>query len=184
MDIENVRTLEVMTTHGPVQLSPMKQDVPAFYIPQAIDFLLPTLLPLDRSKTYMFAVFVPDAQNPAGGGTVMARYCDVLPVQQVSFNNQTFDSVQVVDRVGLEGPPTTYYFTPEGKFMGSRCVYQDGDDQVTLTVLPADADTLGRLWNQPDLTIPQNSGPNAAGGGPRKPVGFSLPARQPGPITT
>jgi hypothetical protein len=159
VDIQTVRTLDVLTTHGAIQLSPWKQDVPAFYIPQAVNYLLPTLLPLDRPKTYMFAIFIPDAQGPNGGGTVMARYCDVLPVAQISFNNQTLDAVQVVDRVGLEGAPTTYYFTPEGKFLGSRCIYQDGDDQITLTVLPADADTLGRLWNQPDLTIPQNSGP-------------------------
>jgi hypothetical protein len=157
VDIRTVRELNVLTTHGAIQLNPWKQEVPAFYIPQAINYLLPTLLPLDRPHTYMFAVFVPDAQGPSGGGTVMARYCDVLPVEQVSFNNQTFDAVQIIDHVGLEGPPTTYYFTPEGKFMGSRCIYQDGDDQITLTVLPADADTLQRLWIQPDLTIPQNS---------------------------
>jgi hypothetical protein len=158
VDIETVRSLQVITTHGPTQLDPLKQDVPAFYVPQAIDYLLPSLLPLDRPHTYMFAVFVPDATSSTGGGKVMARYCDVLPVQQASFNNQTQDAVEIVDRLGLEGAPTTYYFTPEGKFLGSRCIFQDGDNQTTLTVLPTDADTLGRLWNQPDLTVPQNPG--------------------------
>jgi hypothetical protein len=169
VDIQTVRTLQVITTHGAIETSPMKQDVPAFYIPQAIDYLLPSLLPLDRPHTYMFAVFVPDAQNPAGGGKIMARYCDVLPVQQVSFNNETQDAVEIIDRIGLEGAPTTYYFTPEGKYLGSRCIYQDGDDQITLEDLPTDADTLGRLWNQPDLTVPQN--PGSAAPAPPPPAG-------------
>ncbi|MGD1277712.1 MAG: hypothetical protein ABR964_10875 [Tepidisphaeraceae bacterium] len=157
VDIRIVRTLEVNTTHRTVQLNPFKIEVPAFYIPQAISYLLPSLLPLDHPKTYMFAVFVPDTQGatPHGtGGQVMARYVDVLPIQQVSFNGQTFQAVQIVDKITLEGPPTLYYYTPDGKLIGSTSTYTQDDKPTTLMVLPTDAATLQRLWKNPDLSLP------------------------------
>jgi hypothetical protein len=160
VDIHTVRTLEVRTTHNTVPLDVFKQDVPAFYVPQAFSYLLPGLLPLDRAHAYMFACFVP---NPTGagrtvGGQVMARYVDVLPAAKIHFQGQEYQAAQIVDRVGLEGSPTNYYYTPDGKFLGSSSTYVQDSGQTTLTVIPSSAAELQRLWDNPDLTVPPTQG--------------------------
>lgn len=160
VDIHTVRTLEVRTTHNTVALDPFKQDMPAFYIPQVFSYLLPGLLPMDRPHTYLFACFVP---NPTGsgrsvGGQVMARYVDVLPAGQIHFQGQAFQGVHIVDRVGLEGSPTDYYYTTEDKFIGSSSNYTQDAEQTNLTVVPSSAAELQRLWDNPDLTVPPTQG--------------------------
>jgi hypothetical protein len=92
-------------------------------------------------------------------GDIMSRYMDVLPVAQVTFNGQDCQAVVITDRPGLGGPPTTYYLTPDGKFIGSIRTQTDGKKNSTIMVLPTDADTLLRLWPRPDLTRPPEPAP-------------------------
>jgi hypothetical protein len=167
-----VRSLQVNTTRIKNHLAPVSQDTPPFYVPQAFSFLLPSLLPLSRPQSYMFATFVgPDNNlfsppvlgstegNQSGVGDIMSRYMDVLPVAQVTFNGQDCQAVVITDRLGLGGPPTTYYLTPDGKFIGSIRTQTDGKKNSTIMVLPTDADTLLRLWPRPDLTRPPEPAP-------------------------
>jgi len=167
-----VRSLQVNTTRIKNHLAPFSQDTPAFYIPQAFSFLLPSLLPLNRPQTYMFATFAgPDANlfsppvlgaiegGQSGVGDIMSRYVDVHPVQQVTFNGQDCQAVVITDRLGLEGSPTTYYMSPDGKFIGSIRNQTDGNKSSTIMVLPTDADTLLRLWPRSDLTRPPEPPP-------------------------
>jgi hypothetical protein len=165
VDLEIRRSLEVRTTHRGVELNPFRIETPPFYIPQAFSFILPNILPL-KPKTYMFATFVPNSpQNTSANnlGNVMARYVEVLPIQQVNFRGQTFDAAPITDKITLEGPVTTYYLGLDGKFVGSTTTYTDGDKSTTVEVIPSDSQTIEHIWSHPDLSAPAE--PAADGGG-------------------
>jgi hypothetical protein len=159
VDIETVRSLDINTTLRNAQSTPFHRDVPVFYVPQAFSFLLPSLLPLGRPHPYMFATFVPGTitagRNP---GVIMARYLDVQPAQEVRFNHEEYpQTVTVMDKIGLEGPPTTNYFSLAGKFIGSMSTFTDGDKESTLLVIPTDAAGLRAIWGDVDLSIPHSA---------------------------
>jgi len=164
--IQTIRTLDITTNRVKTTLTPFKQDVPVFYVPAAMNYMLPNLLPLDRPHTYMFAAFVPTPpeQTVTGQiGRVWARYVDVLPVADVKFNGQELDAaIPVTDKNGLDGPMTTTYMSASGKFLGSECTTAGPDNKPsTLMILPSDADTLQRLWIRPDLTGPSQAPDNS-----------------------
>ena len=164
VDIETRRSLQVTTTHQQAQLNPFQLDVPVFYVPQAFGFLLPEILPL-KPKSYMFATFVPNSpenSSAATSGSVLARYVEVLPIQQVKFRGQEFDAVPVTDKITLDGPVTTTYLSIQGKFLGSTTTVTEGDKTTTVEVVPTDSETLGHIWNRPDLSAP--AAPDADGG--------------------
>src|SRR5207249_905931 len=66
----DVYTLNVQTVGQRASVPPLKQDLPPWYLPQAMSHLLPRLLPLRSPKTFMFAVYVADSRK------VMHRYVD------------------------------------------------------------------------------------------------------------
>jgi hypothetical protein len=157
VDIVTVRSLQATTTRQKAQLSPFKLDVPAFYVPQAFGFMLPELLPL-KPKGYMFATFVPSNPQNGGvisGGNVMSRYMDVQQLQHVKFHGQEFDAFVITDKITLEGSPTTYFISPEGKFLGSTSTFPEGDHTTTVEVVPTDSQTLQHIWLRPDLSRPE-----------------------------
>jgi hypothetical protein len=78
----------------------------------------------------------------------------VLPVQHIKFHGQEFDAIPINDKVTLEGTITTYYFSPDRKFLGSTSTFPEGDHTSTIDILPTDVQTLQRIWNRPDLTRP------------------------------
>jgi hypothetical protein len=93
------------------------------------------------------------------GGNVMSRYMEVLPVQHVKFRGQEFDAIPITDKLTLEGSLTTYYLSPEGKFLGSTSTFTDGDKTTLIEVVPADSQTLDHIWNRPDLSRPNEPTP-------------------------
>jgi len=121
---------------------PIKQELPVFYLPQAIGHLLPRLLPRNDPKGYMFASYTSDS------GQVKARYVDVGREESVTLGGQTVRATPIGDRIGLEGSITTHYVSPDGKYLGS--VNKDSK----ITVLPTDAKTLESLWKNANLTRP------------------------------
>jgi hypothetical protein len=124
--------------------APIKQDLPPWYIPQAVGHLLPRLLPLREPKTYLFAVYVSEQQH------VMHRYVDVGKEEEVELAGQKVRAVPISDRIKLEGTPTIHYLSPEGKYLGS--VNKDSK----ITILPTDAASLQKIWeNHADLTRPR-----------------------------
>jgi hypothetical protein len=162
VDIATRRTLEVNTTHQSTQFNPFHLDVPVFYVPQAFSFLLPGILPL-KPKSYMFATFVPntpDSAPAAAVGNVMARYVEVLPIRHVKFRGQDFDAVPITDKITLDGPVTTDYLSIDGKFLGSTAAFPAGDQTTTLEIVPTDVQTLGHIWNRPDLSAPNEPAPD------------------------
>jgi hypothetical protein len=122
--------------------SPVVRELPVFYLPQALGQLLPRLLPLNDSQTYMFASYVNNQRE------VMARYVDVMPEQEVDLEGQKVQAVPVRDRIGVEGAGTTHYLTRQGQWLGSV------SDDRKLMVLPTDADSIRKIWKDAQLDEP------------------------------
>jgi hypothetical protein len=141
----DVYTLDVQTLGKTATAAPLKQDLPPWYLPQALSHLLPRLLPIHQPKTYMFAVYVADSRK------VMHRYVDVAMEQTVELNGQKVLAIPITDRLTLEGSPTIHYMSAdEGKYLGSV----NKDSKVM--ILPTDSTTLQTLWaNKADLSRPK-----------------------------
>jgi hypothetical protein len=175
IEVDTLRPLQVTTVHRSAQLNPFNLNVPVFYLPQALSYMLPRIVPL-RPNHYMFAVFVPnppDTTSASNVGNVMPRYVEVLPVHTVNFRGQTFDAIPITDKVGLDGPVTTYYISAKGEFLGSTSTYTEGSKPTTIDIIPTDVDTLNHIWTRPDLTSPTEPAAAPTGGGVPAPV---LPA--------
>ncbi|HYO10364.1 MAG TPA: hypothetical protein VER17_15450, partial [Tepidisphaeraceae bacterium] len=137
-------TLHVQSVGQKGNAEPLTQNLPPFYLPQAIGHLLPRLVPRSQPKTYLFATYVSDRR------AVMMRYVDIGNEVDVELGGQRVRAVPVSDRIGLEGSATVHYVSPEGKYLGS--VNKDSQIQI----LPTDAATLQKIWaNRADLTRPR-----------------------------
>jgi len=124
--------------------APFVQQLPVFYIPQALADLLPRLVPRKEAAKYMFATYVPDAARPA----VMARYVDVGLEQEATLGGQKILAIPVRDRIGLEGSVTTHYVSAAGEYLGSM------NPDTKVEIIPSDSATLERLWKDVDLSRP------------------------------
>jgi hypothetical protein len=137
-----VTTLEVVYKGKNRAAPPMRQQLPPWYLPQAMAHLLPRLACKEQGKTFMFAVYNGDSR------ALMARYVDVDQEQECTIGGQTRLAVPVRDRLGLEGSVTTHYFTADGKYLGSV------NPDTKITILPTDRDTLNKLWKGANLSRP------------------------------
>jgi hypothetical protein len=122
---------------------PFTQELPVFYLQQALAHLLPRLVPRREATRYMFASYVPEKRS------VMARYVDVGVEQEAKIGGQTVMAIPVRDRIGLEGSVTTHYVSRTGQYLGS--VNPDSNVEI----LPTDKPTLLSLWQSADLSPPQ-----------------------------
>jgi hypothetical protein len=145
---------------------PVNRPLPVFYLPQALDSMLPRLIPPNEVKTYLLATYVTDARE------VMLRYVDVKPIQQVTLAGRRFEAIPITDRIGVEGSVTTHYVSPTGQYLGSE------NKDTHIVVIPTDHETLKRLW--PDTILHPPGDPGVApqfpapdlisSGGQRSPV--------------
>jgi hypothetical protein len=144
-------TLNVTTVSGSGGAEPVEQELPPFYLPQALGQLLPRLLPLRpevqpdgtyKPRKYMFASYVLDTRQ------VMLRYVDVGMEQQVTLAGHSFQAIPITDRIGYRGTVTTHYMSPEGRYLGSE------NKESHLTILPTDGQTLLSIWKTANLTRP------------------------------
>jgi hypothetical protein len=152
---EDVYTLSVTTASTKVSPEPVTQQLPPFYLPQALGHLLPRLLPLNDPKTYMFASYVSD------GRAVMTRYVDVERERGVTLGGRKLSAIPVRDRIGLEGSVTTHWMSPEGTYLGST------NDDTKMAILPSDEPTLRKIWVDAKLTAPAPAPAPAPAGVPR-----------------
>ncbi|MFT3785311.1 MAG: hypothetical protein QM770_03985 [Tepidisphaeraceae bacterium] len=134
--------LQVWTLSRKVALPPLSRDLPPFYLPQALQHLLPRLLPVGEPRTYLFALYVGSERN------LMMEYVDVLPAQQVDLNGKSVLAVRIRTRLGLEGPATTHFVSVDGQWLGTS------DERLKTTTLPADEATLQKIWKNANLTRP------------------------------
>lgn len=143
--------VEVRTKRGTLVAQPVEKELPVVYLPQAVQHLLPRLLPLDKPEGYMFVSFVSEHHQ------FMTRYADVGEVQDVQLGDKKYRAVPVSMKVGLDGVPTTYYVTPEGKYIGSQSEFPVADGKSIISVVPSDEATLMKLWKNAQLNKPQQS---------------------------
>jgi hypothetical protein len=146
---EDVYSLSVTMQSTRANAEPVNRSLPPFYLPQAMGFLVPRLVPLTDPKTYMFASWVTDARE------VMSRYLDVGREQNVELGGKKQLAVPVKDRFGLEGSVTTHWVMLDGTYLGS--VNEDSH----LTVLPSDEETLRKIWIDATLTAPKSDAKTA-----------------------
>jgi hypothetical protein len=139
---------------------PVVRELPPFYLPQAVSYLLPRLVPMGMDKTYMFAVYVSETRE------VMVRYIDVHAPQKVEFNHQVVRATPIDDKIGLEGPVTTHYFSSDHTWLGSQ------NKTTGITVVPSDEKTLMALWKDAILAAPEapERKPGAPGAPPAAPA--------------
>ncbi len=170
------RTLDVEQTAYPVNLDPIRRDLPPWFCPQVIGHLLPRILSLKEPKTYMFASFVSEARE------VMERYVDVGRPDDFVLNGQRIHAIPITDRLGLEGPVTTHFIgaTPDAQ---GRYAYLGSENKKThITTVATDAGTLQKIWSDANLSRPRGlDRPAPAPAGPpapaNRPALSDLPSR-------
>ncbi|MBC7783860.1 MAG: hypothetical protein H7144_08465 [Burkholderiales bacterium] len=152
--------LVVNTESGTGVAPPVERDLPPFYLPQALAWTLPRLLPLNRPTGYLFASYSPDMRQ------VMLRYVDVGLEGDTSIGGIKARAVPITERLGDDGSPTVHYVTMSGQYLGTM------NQQTGLVITPTDRASLLKIWKDANLTQPV---PAAARLGPA-PVG---PAAEP-----
>ncbi len=152
---------------------PVNRPLPVFYLPQALDSMLPRLIPPNEVKTYMLATYVSDARE------VMLRYIEVKPAQQVTLAGRSFQAIPITDHIGLEGSVTTHYVSPTGQYLGSE------NKDAKIVTIPTDRDTLSRLWPETTLHRPEDPGAAPVQAAPGLGLGpaMTAPGRDGGGIT-
>ncbi len=126
--------------------NPVNHPLPVFYLPQALDSMLPRLLPPNEVKSYLLATYVAEARE------VMLRYVEVKPPRQVTLAGRTFQAIPITDHIGVEGSVTTHYVTPTGQYLGSE------NRDTRIVVIPTDHATLARIWPDTILHPPGDPG--------------------------
>lgn len=146
--IEGVRQrsydLEVWSIAKQQALPSIRRELPAYYQPLAIVYLLPRLVPLSEPTSYMYAAYVPDRRE------VMLRYVDIDVVQEVTIDGRRQLAVPVRERIGLQGAESVHYMTPDGRFLGTH------QKAIDTWVLPTDEATINRIYQNADLRKPQD----------------------------
>jgi hypothetical protein len=137
-----VRNLEVQYKGKGRTGEPFSQQLPAWYLPQALGHLVPRLVAKMEPKSYLFAVYNSDRR------AVMNRYVDVLPETTVELDGKQVRAIPVMDHLGLEGALTTHYVSKSGQYLGSI------SKETGITILPTDASTLEKMWKDANLTRP------------------------------
>ncbi len=136
-------TLNVTRVDSKETASPVTQGLQAFYLQQALGRLLPRLVPLHQPKTYMFSAWEPESRH------TWSRYVDVGRERRVDFAGKSVRAVPIEDKLGLDGPITTHYMSPDGEYLGSET-----RDTSTLMV-PTTKTELLKRWKNANLTRPE-----------------------------
>lgn len=136
MDIVERRKLEVTyTLDGEVQDTVVRQ-LPAWFVPQAADHLLPRLVAPWGEAQYMIAVYAPDRRE------VMNKYIDVAPPRQMTTPAGERRLVMLVTtRLGLAGAPTRHYVDAESyAWLGSV------NDETGIRIWPGTREDIAEVW--------------------------------------
>ncbi len=109
-DLVEQAELEVtFTLDGHVVGDPLVRQVPVFYVPRAIDHLLPRLLATwGKPQGYMVAAYAPDRRE------IFSRYLDVGEPEVVTLPaGGQGRAIVVTSRMGYSGQPTRHFIDPK-----------------------------------------------------------------------
>jgi len=137
-----VYTLTVTRNSKTMRGQTLERQLPPFYLPGALNHLLPRVLPQNEPKTYLFASWIGDQAE------VMKRYVDVGAEQYVTLDGKRLRAIPVADRIGVEGTVTTHYVSPQGAYLGSL------NNDSKILILATDKPALEKIWKDADLTRP------------------------------
>jgi hypothetical protein len=137
-----VHTLTAKSPYAGSNDATITREVPVWYIPQALGYILPSVVAGQGTRTYLFASWVPEKQE------VMTRYVEVLGERDGELAGKPVHGIVVQDRFGLEGSVNMIYLDKDGSFLGSY----NADSKIT--VLPSDPDSLKKIWKDVNLSRP------------------------------
>jgi hypothetical protein len=122
---------------------PLNRQLPAWYVPQAVDHLLPRLVAPWGRNTYLVAVYNPEKRE------IYQKYVDVEGLRNETVQGQSRLTMVVTTRLGLSGPRTRHFIDPETfQWIGSV------NEEDGIELWPTDAETLKEIWKDVDLTVP------------------------------
>jgi hypothetical protein len=133
-------TLTVTQDANAINLPPINQEVPPFYLPSAIAHLLPRLFDVREQKQYAFASFVGEQRD------VVMRYVEVGPAQDVELDGVVTKVIPITDRIGFDGPPTLHYLAADPGPDGHRRYLGSENKQTGTMVLASDFASIQKIW--------------------------------------
>lgn len=144
IDLVDARKLEVTTVVNGVQTdAPMVRQLPAWYIPAAVEHLLPRIAARWGKNTYLVAVYNPEKRE------IYQQYLDVEGLKNENIQGQTRLVIVVTTRLGLSGPRTRHFIDPEAyTWLGSV------NEESKVELWPSDKETLIKIWENPELSPP------------------------------
>ena len=134
---------ELTVTHtldGAIRGEPLRRELPPWYLPGAVDHLLPRLLAPWGADSYLVAVYAP------GRREVMNKYVDVAGPALVTppgaaAGDLPVRAFTVTTRLGVGGDPTVHYVAAEGyRWLGSV------DGAGGTSVIPSTRDEVDAIW--------------------------------------
>jgi len=158
-------TLTVTQNANAVNLPPINQEVPPFFLPAAVAHLLPRLFDVREQKQYAFASFVGERRE------VVMRYVDVGPAQEVELDGAVCKVIPITDRIGFDGPPTIHYLSADPGPDGHRQDLGSENKQTSTVVLTSDFSSIQKIWasagnahraDQPPAPAQDNPSPSSA----------------------
>ena len=143
IDLVDDRRLDVTYAGQAVdQSQTLTRQLPAWYLPQATEFLLPRLVAWYGPRKYLVAVYAPDRKE------VWQQYVDVEGPRSETVNGERREVYIVTTRLGLSGSRTRHYVSPQTfQWLGS--VADDGVENW-----PSDAATIRAKFPDARITAP------------------------------
>ena len=145
IDVVQERKLEVsFAVSGAPESQSLTRELPAWYVPQVLEHLLPRLVAPWGQKTYLVAVYDRERME------VWQVYVDVEGPREEVVDGEKRLVIVVSLRQGLSGSRTRHFIDPyEYNWLGSV------NDATGVEVWPTDAQTINSLWKGADLSRPE-----------------------------
>lgn len=132
---------------------PLVRQLPAWFVPQAVDHLLPRLVAPWGEKKYLIAVYAPDRRE------VWSKYIDVAPPRTVRLPGDRGERLVLIvtTRLGLNGDATRHFIDSQTyEWLGSVT------DATATEVWPCDREEIEEVWRDTPL-LQEEQAAEAAG---------------------
>ncbi len=138
-------TLKVSSEVNAAAAPDIEKQLPPFYLPQALGWLMPRLLPRDRESSYLFATYSSENRQ------IMLEYVDVGLEKEITLAGKKQRAIPISVRVGDEGSTTVHYVAPDGRYLGSN------NPTTMLEISATNHETIRSIWKDADLSLKKAS---------------------------